>query len=470
MVTKSPIKLTHSQKKLLSVSDQDSGFSIDTPLEPKMETSTTISTSDIVDSFCSSRSSFLSNNSLSMLSPGIANVSQVSDDSNATISSNNRSLTSSSWTYHPNKLNSSFTQSKLSPTSSSPQHQQNELIRRKMSPSSFNQKLNSSYIFDEQSLSQYLKEFEDKEQSSVKDQTNSSGSFWNYSPSPVDYTSQLMRYQYQIASRSQHSASHKDDLDSPTKFSNHQVWQKLEVKNEEVDLWTERLRKWITQTIIVNVVDEINNINKLLSSSRSSRNLTIGGLPIKLAFQHFGQIAFSNAGQIPHLSTLLPFLDVCSTQEYLVHRLKSLASGGCMSSFKWNGGGTFKGKPWDEHLPTDSVIVMHQLCTYLDARTPFHPNYPDGRTFTSQYFVKTSDKPDTTKKDHLYIYQSQINPPYYKLVTNGNTYDLPEGYNNMFHVILLFLYHVQKDHSGILGRLSFGKPGINMLSILDPSS
>ncbi len=38
-------------------------------------------------------------------------------------------------------------------------------------------------------------------------------------------------------------------------------------------------------------------------------------------------------------------------------------------------------------------IIMHMLCTYMDARLPAHPKYPDGKTFTSQYFMKTPDKP-----------------------------------------------------------------------------
>lgn len=33
------------------------------------------------------------------------------------------------------------------------------------------------------------------------------------------------------------------------------------------------------------------------------------------------------------------------------------------------------------------------LCTYFDTRLPAQPKYPDGKTFTSQYFIKTPDKP-----------------------------------------------------------------------------
>lgn len=36
---------------------------------------------------------------------------------------------------------------------------------------------------------------------------------------------------------------------------------------------------------------------------------------------------------------------------------------------------------------------MHVFCTYLDSRLPPHPKYPDGKTFTSQHFVQTPNKP-----------------------------------------------------------------------------
>lgn len=33
-----------------------------------------------------------------------------------------------------------------------------------------------------------------------------------------------------------------------------------------------------------------------------------------------------------------------------------LSQGGCMSSFRWNRGGDFKGRKWDTDLPTDSAV------------------------------------------------------------------------------------------------------------------
>ena len=43
--------------------------------------------------------------------------------------------------------------------------------------------------------------------------------------------------------------------------------------------------------------------------------------------------------------------------------------------------------------PPPPQILTHVLCTYLDSRLPPHPKYPDGKTFTSQHFSHTPDKP-----------------------------------------------------------------------------
>lgn len=86
-----------------------------------------------------------------------------------------------------------------------------------------------------------------------------------------------MKNQYQIASRSpQSSTSHKDDVDSPTKYCNEEVWKRFGVSPEELDVWMERLRKWIAQTVIIDSVNQINDVNKVLSNSRP-RTFAIGG-------------------------------------------------------------------------------------------------------------------------------------------------------------------------------------------------
>jgi len=71
---------------------------------------------------------------------------------------------------------------------------------------------------------------------------------------------------------------------------------------------------------------------------------------------------------IPTLPTLVPFLELCNNQEYLVKRIKILAKGGSMSEFKWNSGGSHNGKEWDSSLPTDSAVSIENYKFFLSKR------------------------------------------------------------------------------------------------------
>ncbi|KAF4020301.1 hypothetical protein G4228_011958 [Cervus hanglu yarkandensis] len=171
----------------------------------------------------------------------------------------------------------------------------------------------------------------------------------------------------------------------------------------------------------------------------------------KASITSLKQAALVKAPLIPTLNTIVQYLDLTPNQEYLFERIKELSQGGCMSSFRWNRGGDFKGRKWDTDLPTDSAIIMHVFCTYLDSRLPPHPKYPDGKTFTSQHFVQTPNKPDVTNENVFCIYQSAINPPHYELIYQRHVYNLPKGRNNMFHTLLMFLYIIKTKESGMLG-------------------
>uniref|UniRef100_H2ZHC4 Transmembrane protein 209 n=1 Tax=Ciona savignyi TaxID=51511 RepID=H2ZHC4_CIOSA len=166
----------------------------------------------------------------------------------------------------------------------------------------------------------------------------------------------------------------------------------------------------------------------------------------------------------------MPYLELTNHQEYLVERLKTLASGGYMSEFCWNKGGSSKGRPWSDDLVTDSELIMHVFCSYLDWHLPAHPRYPDGKTFTSQYFVRTPDKPklQNLTENKMLIHQSKLNPPHYQLITKETTYDMPPGRHNMFHTLLLFLHNIKTREGCMLGPVNLGLSGINILNVLDP--
>ena len=70
------------------------------------------------------------------------------------------------------------------------------------------------------------------------------------------------------------------------------------------------------------------------------------------------------AQSVPHLTALLPYLEVSSDQPYLLSRVRLLAKTGALSLFRWNGGGD----GWTDRLPSDAELLVHCLACYFDAR------------------------------------------------------------------------------------------------------
>ncbi|KAE8616776.1 hypothetical protein XENTR_v10008885 [Xenopus tropicalis] len=347
--------------------------------------------------------------------------------------------------------------------------------RYRSSPSTYSSPTDKEdYMTDLKLLDTFLRSEEEKQHrvqlgSPDSSSTAASPTFWNYSRSVGDYAHTLRKFQYQLACRSQAPSAHKDEADLGSKhaaeeqFFLFQVWGKVTMNRQlldHMDAWTAKFRNWVNETILVPLVHEVDSVNTQM------RRLGCPELQIgESSISSLKQAALVKAPLIPTLHIIVQYLDITPNQEYLYERLKELSHGGCMSSFRWNSGGDFKGRKWDTDLPTDSAIVMHIFCTYLDSRLPPHPKYPDGKTFTSQHFVQTPDKPDTSNENVFCIHQSNVNPPYYELVYQKHIYSLPKGRNNLFHTLLMFLYIIKTKESGMLGRVNLGLSGVNILWI-----
>ncbi|KAG9489831.1 hypothetical protein GDO78_005644 [Eleutherodactylus coqui] len=368
---------------------------------------------------------------------------------------------SSAVPYSPN--NSYTKMQSFSPTQGSPSYPsslgplENSGIRSRYRSSPFAYSSpagKDDYMTDLKSLDTFLRSEEEKQQRSQlgspeSSSTSNSPTFWNYSRSMGDYAHTLRKYQYQLACRSQAPSAHKDEADLGSKQAAEEIWARVIMNRQlldHMDSWTEKLRNWINETILVPLVQEMETVNMQM------RRLGCPELQIgESSISSLKQAALVKGPLIPSLNVIVQYLDITPNQEYLFERIKELSHGGCMSSFRWNGGGDFKGRKWDTDLPTDSAILMHVFCTYLDSRLPPHPKYPDGKTFTSQHFVQTPDKPDTTNENVFCIHQSNINPPHYELVYQRHIYNLPKGRNNLFHTLLMFLYIIKTKESGMLG-------------------
>ncbi|XP_046372226.2 transmembrane protein 209-like [Haliotis rufescens] len=319
-------------------------------------------------------------------------------------------------------------------------------------------------ISDMSTLARYLKEQEEKERRGLQaspDTSSQGASFWSFGSSPMDHVNVLRKYQYQVATRSPQSPTAKaSSSDQSVSSGLEEVWSSFGVTEDNLYLWTERLRKWLSLTLIIKLANELERVNNTLRCI-GCEELQAGDVSVST----LKQLALTKGNFVPSLNTIIPYLDVSSNQEYVVKRIRDLATG-AMSAFAWNSGGSY-GKPWGEHLPTDSVLLMHLLCTYLDSLLPTQPRYPDGKTFTSQHFVKTPDQPDQGKKDAMYMYQVSINPPHFQVIIGDETFNLPKGRNNMFQAILLFFFYIKMKRGGMLGRVNIGMSGLNIMWIFN---
>ena len=171
------------------------------------------------------------------------------------------------------------------------------------------------------------------------------------------------------------------------------------------------------------------------------------------------------SSNLSSLTAVVPYLEVSSDQGYLVSRLRQLASTGAMSQFKWSSGDN----TWSDRLPSDSEIVIHCLSTYMDTRllSAVSDTGANLTSFTGRHFVKFGDKLRKEDKDSLAIVQVTKSPPHYVVQLGDQQLDVGAGRNNLIHSLLLFLHTVKVERSGMLGRVSFGLSGLNMLWVLD---
>ena len=481
------VLITPGQKKLLAVRDTDPGFSI-SPRKLNLSSEESL----MFSSTPSAHSSFTSTSSQRQTTPtNYSNLSGPINFTNQSMMYSSYSSPTSSFDRVQNlsaisSVNASFAHNSsispnvsgfthhpsFSPGSSFSPGMQTSFdasglrTRRSMSNSFKSSPVSSSFdrITDLHSLSQYLKELDDKDFKtalSSPDNSSTGASFWSYGKTAMDCTHMLKKYMYQLASRSPQSPTSRNYDSDQSALYNGDIWGKRGVSEDDLYLWTERIRKWICLTIISRLSKEIDQINATLRRI-GSEETEIGEVSVS-TLKH---LAFTKGPHVPSLNNVVPYFDFSSNQEYLVKRIRDLGKDGCMSEFVWNSGGHY-GKAWGEHLPTDAGLAMHMLCTYMDARLPAQPKYPDGKTFTSQYFVKTPDKPNLDKDDTLCIYQSAINPPHFQVVIGKTSHNLPKGRNNMFQAMLLFLHHIKTKEHGMLGRVNLGMSGINVLWIFN---
>ncbi|KAJ3173139.1 hypothetical protein HDU88_004598 [Geranomyces variabilis] len=154
-------------------------------------------------------------------------------------------------------------------------------------------------------------------------------------------------------------------------------------------------------------------------------------------------------------------------REYIVQRIKTLATGNNLVNFRWNGGSDWAGVPWtSDQFPTDAQLVMHLFCRFLDERMPggdkaaTFGSFP----FSAKHVVPAGRKPDVLRSVQLRHYTKW--PPHYHTVIEGKIYDLYSGRNNVFHALCLFAYYIKIEAGGYVGTLHVGGANIELTKVV----
>lgn len=318
------------------------------------------------------------------------------------------------------------------------------------------------YMTDKGTLKTYLENY-DKENSKLNayEKNNYNNMNWNKSMNAHDLSSELSENIYQLSTLSPKSPTRtKENKDDSARQAVEEYWKQHDVKNDGLSRSVASLRQYLSVTVLRRFAIEIDRINKKLDEIGCT-DTKVG----KTQLSSLKLIQLKYLQQVPSLTWMLFYLELSNNQEYLVKRISTLASG-YMSAFKWNKEAKPKLRESEEELPNDCDIVMHALCVYINLHFPLHPRYPDGKSFSSCYY-RDASKESKKFDSKLYIQRSKQNPPHYQVVNDGKLYDPSGGRHNFFHAVILFLHFVKREHNSLLGPVSLGTKGLNILHVLD---
>jgi len=332
------------------------------------------------------------------------------------------------------------------------------ILRNRRSLSTHNQS-----ITEEHELEEYLGSFNKSADESIL----STSPLKTWSSPMMRPHDPLSRYQYQL-SRSppkNRTADKITDFDNDSKGGN--SFEKLNISGEQQSRWAINLRNFIWATIVNPLVKQIETVNNKLKVSLP--DVSIGKTSIT------DLRAINNVEIQNEIRVLLPYLEVTSNHGYLIARLKTLAAGGYLSGYIWNGGQYHEGKEWCQNdFPTDSKILIHILSCWLDTHLPPDPSAgPDARAFSERYVLKKTDgdKKLTLKelpsRVPFALVEKTTNPPEYYVQSRTEIKELPAGRSNPLGAVLLLFYLLNKENYGEIAGVSLGRAGINILAVYD---
>lgn len=211
-------------------------------------------------------------------------------------------------------------------------------------------------ITDEISLRQYIKETSltedmsaDVLDSSQKLNSTTFNHVWNYCH---DAANILKNSLYQL------SPSNTSPGEKPNEFYGSLDFDGCSdllrnISSTKLTQYVANLRIWISKTILKRLTYEIAKTDNAFK--KGICDFQIGNVALDRLKKTAENQQLVNL-HVPMLPQIIPFLEMSTNQEYLVKRIKDLGKDSCIGDFRWNGGSSYHGLNWDEHLPTDSAV------------------------------------------------------------------------------------------------------------------
>ncbi|XP_063830920.1 transmembrane protein 209 [Ostrinia nubilalis] len=228
------------------------------------------------------------------------------------------------------------------------------------------------------------------------------------------------------------------------------AWRRLQLDPQRLTQFNLNLRVWLHATVLVRVARELDALDAAFAAHG-------------LSDVRMGQVSTERlrklAGAFPALAPLLPFLEPFPDQRYVVQRYRELAAGGCLSAYKWNGGGA----GWDEARPADAELLLHALAAYLDAQLPREASGAGG--FSARH-VSAAPAPPPRGPRALALHRAARAPPHFVLVHGEETVEVGAGRNNLLHCLLVFVALCGAREPPALRRLHLGPAGLNLLWVI----
>lgn len=498
-----PIEVTDKQRSLLSIGETDPGFKSTTPVKASSTpvVNKNVSLSSLFNATLRSPGPVLPGSPLTppgsvtpvnMSAGSWGNFSAQSSPMNAShvsspggnfsmSSSNSGSVSADSWAFHCNQssiMDGSYNAMTSPHKNVFSPSQLSESFSCRSSPAALSPARRSPPIKDQEELQEYMQQYQEREKrrhimSASSSSTNMNTSLWGYGTNPhsqmADYVHLLRKNVFQTATKdadptADANSSKNDDSKASALLSStsSKIWGKRNVTNEHLFQFTENLRVWMSANILVPLVKNIEECNRLLRAS--APEIQIGSVGVDKLKK-----AAHNITGVKNLGEVFPFLDLTIHQDYLIHRLKELSKGGAISAYRWNSGSSsFNGKPWKEEYPTDTAILLHLFVMYMDQKIPPDIQQQDGRMFSNVYLVKAPEKP-TKPTDKPILHLSEINPPHLKVVLpSDEECDVGSGRNNFIHSLLLFIHHVTHQQHSRIANINLTLSGVNLAWVVTP--